>query len=133
MAHEHIVYMMLVDSAAIARDRDSILKYAPILEELTLRDDHQPYLAVVNRAYGIAHRLSEEFDQAETRLQQALDIFEKLDTPWQVGRTLYELGQLAQVRGDDDLSKVMFTKALDEYERIDAKPDQFRTKAALGI
>lgn len=133
MAHEHIVYMMLVDAAATARDRTTILKYAPLLEELATRDDHRCYLAVSHRAYGIAHRLSEEYEQAETYLQQALSIFDELGTPRQLGRTLYELGELAQLRGAVDLSRDMFTKALEEFERIKAKPDAARTKAALGV
>ena len=87
MAHEHIVYMMLVDSAATARDQNTILKYAPLLEKLATRDDHQPYLAIAFRAYGIAHRLSMEYNHAESRLQQALDIFEELDSPWQRARS----------------------------------------------
>ena len=132
MAHEHIVYMMLVDAAATARDRTTILKYAPLLEELATRDDHRCYLAVAYRSYGIAHRLSEEYEQADAYLQKALRVFEELGTPWQLGRTLYELGELAYLRGDKDLSREMFTKALEEFDRIHAKPDAARTKAALG-
>ena len=131
MAHEHIVYMMLVDSAAAARDRTTILKYAPVLEELAIRDDHKPYLAVSYRAFGIAHRLAEEYEKAEDRFQQALNLYEELDTPWQRGRTLYELGELAQLRGDYSLSRDIFTHALEEFERIQAQPDAARTKAAL--
>jgi tetratricopeptide (TPR) repeat protein len=132
MAHEHIVYMMLVESAATARDRATILEYAPVLEELARRDDHQPYLAISYRGYGIAHRLAGEYEQAEASLQQALKIFEELETPWQRGRTLYELGELAMFQGAGDLSREMYTQALEEFERIQAKPDMARTKAALG-
>ncbi len=133
MAHEHIVYMMLVDSAAIARDRSTILRYAPLLEELANRDDHQLYLAICYRAYGIAHRLAEEYEHAETRLQQALKIFDELGTPWQHGRTLCELGELAKLRGNDELSREMFASALEEFEEIKAIPDAAWIKDALGI
>ena len=131
MAHEHIVYMMLVDSAATARDRNTILKYAPLLEKLATRDDHRPYLAIAHRAYGIAHRLSMEYNHAESRLQRALDIFEELDTAWQRGRTLYELGELAQVRDNHEISRQLFTKALQEFEQLGSTADIVRTKAAL--
>jgi tetratricopeptide (TPR) repeat protein len=132
MAHEHIVYMMLVDSAVIARERTIILKYAPLLEKLASRDDHQLYLAISSRAFGIAHILAEEYEQAETRLQQALKIFEELETLWQLGRTLSELGELAKLRGNDELSKAMYTLALEKFEEIKAKPDAARMKELLG-
>ena len=131
MAHEHIIYMMMVDSAATARDQNTILKYAPLLEKLATRDEHRPYLAITHRACGIAHRLSMEHNHAESRLQQALDIFEELDLPWQRGRTLYELGELAQVRNNHEISRQLFTQALQEFERLGASADVVRTKAAL--
>jgi tetratricopeptide (TPR) repeat protein len=132
MAHEHIVYMMLVDSAAAARDKPAILEFAPKLEELAVRDDHQPYLAVAYRAYGVAHTMSEEFEQAHKYLEKALHIFDELDVAWQRGRTLYELGQLARGRGDEALSQEMYTQALAEFEAIQAAPDAGRVKDAIG-
>jgi tetratricopeptide (TPR) repeat protein len=131
MAHEHIVYMMLVDSAANARDREAILKYAPLLEELAVRDDHQPYLAIAYRAYGVAHQIAKKYDRAERRLQQALEIFDELGLRWQHGRTLYELGELAHVRANNPLSLDLFSQALDEFESIKAMPDAERTRVAL--
>ena len=98
MAHEHIVYMMLVDSAVRAGDETTIRRYVPKLEELALRDDHRPYLAVAHRAWGVAHRLSGEYQEAETRLEKALEIFEELGTRWQIGRTLFGLGELAMAK-----------------------------------
>jgi hypothetical protein len=50
MAHEHIVYMMLTDSAAHSGDESSVRKYAPLLEELATRDNHRPYMAIAHRA-----------------------------------------------------------------------------------
>jgi tetratricopeptide (TPR) repeat protein len=132
MAHEHIVYMMLVDSATTARDRATILKYAPLLQDLAIRDEHRPYLAISHRAYGIAHKLAEEYEQSEDRLQQALKIFEEIGSRWQCGRTLYEIGELAKLRGKDDLSREIFTQALVEFEDIQANPDAERTRALLA-
>ena len=89
MAHEHIVYMMLVDAAAQAGDEAAIRKFAPRLEELALRDDHKPYLAVAQRAWGIALRIAGEHEEADSRLQKALMIFEELESRWQIGRTQF--------------------------------------------
>jgi hypothetical protein len=131
MAHEHIVYMMLVDSAVTVRDRDTILKYLPSLEELVLRDNHQPYLAIAHRAAGVAHRLGGEHGRSEERLRQALKIFETLGLRWQRARTLCELGELARVRGDFSLAQELHTQALEEFESIQALLDVERTRVEL--
>ncbi len=131
MAHEHIVYMMLVDSAARAGDETAIRQFAPKLEELALRDDHKPYLAVAHRAWGIAHRLAEEYTDAETRLEKALEIFEELETRWQIGRTLHEMGELAMAKADGGAAHSYFSRAQDVFEEINAGPDVTRTAAVL--
>ncbi len=131
MAHEHIVYMMLVDSAARAGDETAIRQFTPKLEELALRDDHKPYLAVAHRAWGIAHRLAGEYTDAETRLEQAQEIFEELETRWQLGRTLYEMGELAMAKADGGAAHSYYSRAQDVFEEINAGPDVARTAAVL--
>ena len=94
MAHDHEIYMTLTDTAAELRDVAALRKYAPELEELADRDHHKLYLAIAHRAMGVAHRLAGEQIEAETRLKQALELFAKLGARWQIGRTLFELGEL---------------------------------------
>lgn len=131
MAHLHIVYMMLVDTAAIAEDAETILKYAPMLEELATRDRHEPYLAISMRARGIAYKLNQEFEQAENYFQQALTIFEKLGMSWQKGRTLYELGNLALRKGETGLSQEWYLRAQEVFAALDADPELQKTKQVL--
>lgn len=52
MAHKHIVYMMLAESAAQLRDAEALTSYSSLLEELAVRDDHKPYLAVAHRSWS---------------------------------------------------------------------------------
>ena len=130
MAHEHIVYMMLVDSAACVRDEDGIRKYLPLLQVLAERDEHRPYMAIAHRAAGVAHRLAGEYEQAGERLQAALEIFEQLDTHWQIGRTLVELGELESARSNVEMAEGYFARAIVEFESLGARPDLVRTKAA---
>lgn len=132
MAHEHIVYMMLVDAAAQVEDEATIRKFAPRLEELALRDDHQPYLAVAHRAWGIAHRLAGEYQEAGERLNKALHIFESLETRWQIGRTLFELGELSLAQTDGEAAYGYFTRAQEHFEDLGAKPDLARVAAVLA-
>ena len=56
------------------------------------------YTAIAHRAWGVAHTLAGEYPQAETRLQQALEIFTAYPAPWQMGRTLFEMGELARAQ-----------------------------------
>lgn len=132
MAHEHIVYMMLVDSAAQAGDETSIRRYVPKLEELANRDDHQPYQAIAHRAWGVAHRLAGEYDEADVRLQKALELFTEFEFPWQMGRTLVELGELDLARDEADTARDYFTGAQTAFENVGAKPDADRISEMLA-
>ena len=131
MAHEHIVYMMLADSAARVGDEAAIREYAPTLEELAIRDNHQPYLAIALRAWGIAHRLAGEHAEAEARLEKALELFNDLKFQWQYGRTLFELGQLANAKSDADTARDYFSQALAAFKEMGAEPDITRTNAVI--
>lgn len=131
MAHKHIVYMMLVDSAAMENDTDTVLKFGPLLEELAMRDQHMPYLAIAYRSYGVVHKVKKEYEQAIARYHQALEIFDGLGMTWQKGRTLYELGDLAKRAGENGKAEEYLAKALELFEGLKAKPDIERTKFAL--
>lgn len=131
MAHEHIIYMMLTESAAELRDADGLRRYASQLETLAELDDHRPYMAVAHRAWGIAHRLVNEYDEAEGRLRQALELFSELDTSWQIGRTLCEMADMELARSDGAAAHDYLSRALMNFEAIQALPDMKRTRMAL--
>lgn len=131
MAHDHIVYMMLTEAAAQARDVAGLHQYLPLLEELALRDDHKPYLAVAHRAWGVACLLEGRHTEAEMRLQQALQIFEATDARWQLGRTLAVLAELDLARSAPGTARQHLAAALAEFEAIGATPDVERTRAAM--
>lgn len=128
MAHDHDLYMTLTDTAARMRDAEAIRRYAPRFEELARRDNHELYLAVAHRAWGIAHLLADDYDQAEARLKHALDIFSALGTRWQLGRTLAELGELEQARQNPAAARAYFARALNEFDELHAAPDAARVK-----
>ena len=133
MAHDHEIYMTLADTAAELRDAEALRKYAPSLEKLAHRDNHSLYLAIAHRALGVGHRLSGEYAPAETRLRQALDIFTKLGARWQIGRTLFELGELSREQPQKEpKAREYFAQALGSFEEIQAMPDAERTRAALN-
>ena len=131
MAHEHSVYMMLAEAAVQAGDEPTLRKYAPLLEDLALRDQHRPYLAVAQRAWGVAHRLAGEYSEAEARLNAALELFEELQARWQIGRTLAELAALAEARSEPDRALTLLRQALGHFEAMGAMPDIERIRRGI--
>ena len=132
MAHQHIVYMMLADSASQSGDITAMRKYAQQLEELAQRDDHQPYQAIAHRTWGVIHRAEEDFDSAKSRLNLAREIFEEVGAPWQLGRTLRELAELAMAQEDLSHAGDYYQEALTVFESLQAQPDIDRTIASLS-
>lgn len=122
MAHEHIVYMMLVDSMCISEDREGIEAFAPRLAELAERDNHRPYLAVARRALGVAARLAGDLEGARRLLNDALDAFTEIGLPWQAGRTYFEMGKLELARGSNEQAEAYFSEAFETFREISATP-----------
>jgi len=128
---DHELYSMLADAAAQQRDEAILRQYAPLAEETARRYDHKLYQAIAHRAWGVAHRLAGEYPQAEARLNQALHLFNSLSTRWQIGRTLFELGELAAAQVNATKAGDHFTHALAEFEEMRAAPDAARTRTKL--
>lgn len=131
MAHDHEIYMTLADIAMEMRDADALRKYAPPLEKLATRDEHKLYLAIAYRALGVAHRLAGEHAEAESRFSQALELFTKLGTRWQIGRTLFELGELS-LNQSNTKAREYYSQALDSFEEMQARPNAAHVRSALN-
>ena len=129
--NETELYFMLADMAVLQHDEAALGQYAPLAEEAALRDGHILYQASAHRAWGVLHRLDGKYAQAETRLHQALELFEGLETRWQIGRTLFELAEVALGRTDPAEARDYLSLALAAFEEIGAVPDMARTQAAL--
>ena len=123
--------MTLADTAVELRDTEALRKYAHPLEELASRDNHRLYLAIAHRALGVEHRLAGEQSPAETRLKQALELFTKVGARWQVGRTLFELGEL-QLSHSRPKAREYYSQALRAFEEIQAKTSVEQTRAVLN-
>ncbi|GIK38984.1 MAG: hypothetical protein BroJett011_28170 [Chloroflexota bacterium] len=124
---------MLADVAAQQRDLAALRQYAPLAEKTAAQCGHGLYQAIAHRAWGVAHRLAGEHDQANVRLHQALALFQDLDTRWQIGRTLSELGTLAAARAETTTARDYFSRALAAFEEMKAAPDAARVRAALAV
>jgi tetratricopeptide (TPR) repeat protein len=128
---EHDLFAMLADTAVQRRDEAGLQKYAPLAEEFALRCDHKLYLAIAHRAWGVSHRLAGQYADARTRLQQALELFQQLETRWQIGRTLFELGELSLTQESMD-AREQFSLALSAFETMSALPDAARTREKIA-
>ena len=131
MAHDHEIYMTLADTAMELRDRDALQKYAPALETLARRDDHRLYLAIAHRALGVGHRLAGKHEEADEHLRQALGLFTRVGARWQIGRTLFELGENHLTRSHEK-AREYYSQALGAFEEMQAIPHAERTRLALG-
>jgi hypothetical protein len=131
MAHDHDMLMTLADTAAQMRDVAGCREYAARLETLAERDGHKLYRAIAYRAWGVAHRLTGESREAETRLNCALDIFRDTGAQWQIARTLSELGELARDQ-HSATAHDLFAQALAIFEAMRAMPDVERTRAIIA-
>jgi len=129
--HEHDLYSMLADVGARQHDVAAIRHYAPLAEELAVRDDHKLYRAMAHRALAVAHRLTGEYNDAATRLNRALELFEPLGTRWQIGRTLFEWGELEDARGNSASAHDYFSRALVEFDAMRAVIDSAKTHARI--
>jgi tetratricopeptide (TPR) repeat protein len=128
---DHILTAALADAAAQQRQEPALRKYAPLAEALAQDCGHRLNQAVAHRAWGVAHRLAGEYAESEARLKSALAMFEPLNTRWQIGRTLFELGELAAIREQPGTARGYFGDALVNFDAMRAAPDSARTRAAL--
>lgn len=131
MAHDHDVYMLLVEAALQSGDVLGLKKFVPELEQLARRDNHRLYLGIALRARGVLNQLEGDLESAQACLQKALDIFRTLDSRWQCGRTCFVLGKLSSVRGDGTLAGALFSEALSYFDELGAAPDRQRVTEEL--
>jgi hypothetical protein len=60
-----------------------------------------------------------------------LDIFSDYPAPWQVGRTLFEMGELARLQMKTEQARDYYSNALSAFEELHAAPYARRARAAL--
>jgi tetratricopeptide (TPR) repeat protein len=106
-------------------------KYAPLAEEYASRYDHKLYRAIAHRAWGVSHRLAGQYAESQIRFEWALEIFQQMNTHRQVGRTLFELGELAVAQMDFPMASAYFTRARSAFESIQATLDSAYIHATL--
>jgi len=128
---DHELYNLLADTAAQERDEAALQKYAPLAEEFAARYEHKLYQAIAHRAWGVAHRLAGQYAESQIRFDQALEIFQQMDTRWQIGRTLFEMGELAVAQSNTVKARDYLIRALMAFESMQATPNATHARVTL--
>ena len=128
---DHDLYILLVDAAVQQRDKEALSQYIPLAEESAKRYDHKLYQAIAHRARGVAHRLAREYVEAESKLNQALEMFNEMKTRYQIGRTLFELGESSAAQRDTEKARKYFASAIESFESMQAITEMARVRVAL--
>jgi len=119
---DHEIYVSMADIAATLRDESLLSTYAAQSDEISLSLGHTLYHAVTLRALGILDWLHHDYPQAETRLRESCLLFQQLGTRWQIGRTLFDLGEMSTELGKMGEAKEYFSQALSAFEVMGARP-----------
>jgi hypothetical protein len=114
---DHDLYAALVDTAVRERNLARIRRYVPLAEETATRYGHRLYQAIASRARGVLHLMENEPKLAQVRLEQALNIFTELETHWQIGRTYFELFDLAKSSGEKEKAKNYLSLSQSAFEK----------------
>jgi hypothetical protein len=117
---DHDLYAALVDIAVRERNEVQIRRYAPLAEETATRYGHRLYQAIASRALGVLHLIDKEAELAQARLERALDIFTELETHWQIGRTYFELFNLAKSSGEKEKAQSYLSLSQGAFEKAGA-------------
>jgi hypothetical protein len=116
----HDLYAVLVDTAVRERNEAQIRRYAPLAEETATHYGHRLYQAIASRALGVLHLMDQEPKLAQARLERALDIFTELETQWQIGRTYFELFDLAKSSGEKEKAQSYLSLSQSAFEKAGA-------------
>jgi tetratricopeptide (TPR) repeat protein len=128
---DNVLNFMRADLAVLQRDEAALRKYAPLALETATRDGHVLFQASAERALGVLHRLAGDYGRAAEHLRRALYSFEKIETRWQLGRTLAELGELAAAQTNYGRANDYYVQALEAFTAMEANPDSLRAQKAL--
>lgn len=122
---------MLVDTAVLQDDNDVLEEYAPQLLERSESLEHKLFQAIAFRSLGVLHRLKGEYKLAKEQFEKSLEIFNALDTQWQLGRTYFELGELARLQENSESASDCYSLAIKSYEMMEAVPFIQQARTAL--
>jgi predicted ATPase/class 3 adenylate cyclase len=119
VAREHgyvrVTGRALYDLAMIAREQGDYVRACELFEEsmaIGRSLDDLVLMAFVALGLGITHLLSERYEGARARLDEAQDLYERLGDRFGLAVVATEMAHLARARGDNDRAIILFGQAL---------------------
>jgi hypothetical protein len=128
----HEILVMMADTAATQRDAQALNGVAEQAESVSRQLGHKLYQAISLRAVGTLAWLRGDQAQGEASLLEALEIFEKLETHWQAGRTRCDLAELLAGQARHQQVGAYYRRAISEFESMQAQPYAERARASLA-
>ena len=116
-------------TVALQRGRvDDAVRHATLAEQHARRLGDRFSLAQADWAWGKIHGARGEREAATTRFESARAAFEELDTPYELGRLLFDVGLL---REEPEEATETIRGAVRVFERLNATRDLERARGAL--
>ena len=131
MASDHDMYAIGIDAAVRANNPEQLRTYLDMAGASEAMNKHALYRAIAARGEGVSSKLAGDYDAASDQLEVALQGFRELETNWQIGRTLLELGEVEQAREHPEAAKTHLSEALSVFETLGVVPDTDRARNAL--
>lgn len=121
---DHEVYVLLADIGAMHKDKELLSAYALRSDEISLSLKHHLYHAIALRALATLDWLDHDFARAEERLKESWQLFQRLETHWQIGRTLFDLGELSVDMGRTEDAERYFAQAQFAFSMMGVRPNK---------
>jgi tetratricopeptide (TPR) repeat protein len=131
------LYRLLGEIAIEMGDQEQILlwsgKLDMVSEHLVKEHVNIPTLqrGEILRFRGMAAAQMQNWEQSEHDLRRSVDVFRKLRSRLNVGRSLYQLGQAFFNQGRTDIAVGYFDEAAQIFKEIGARLDVQRVETAL--
>lgn len=131
------IYRLLGETAIAKSDLDATRTWAQKLDAVTKSLTKEPaniptlQRGELLRFHGMVAAQMQNWKQAEKNFLRSVDIFRELCSRLNVGRSLYQLGQMAFKQGRVEISIRHLEEALRIFEQIGANLDVQRVKSML--
>ncbi len=131
LADSFTVYLKLVQASR--KDPEQALTYGEELHRIATALNNPEELAIAKYELGKALRARQEFDKAETLLQEAVDLLIPLPDKNKLARTYSYLGLNSRDLGNFDKAEEYYFLALDLYKSLNLKSETANMLINLGV
>jgi DNA-binding CsgD family transcriptional regulator len=116
----------------VSQDRtDEAMAVLSELKEVAAMIDTRPMHGAVRSAEGIIQKAVEKYDAAKLLLEDAIDIYDAVNAPFEAARTRLELSDVLATLGQFHLAEAELNKAMKIFQKLGAEKDVDKTRLQL--